>query len=395
MITFDMNVCLELRWDGQQGRRISVFIFSGGDYILLSKTVILKWNHRMKNYYINKGYHLTNIGDEFEVNVSDLTDNSNVLVAVRCDYCGCTYSTQYSSYRRTNKNGKNACRKCSSLKVKETNLEKYGVENVFQLDTIKEKSKNTIKDRYGAENVSQSETVQQKKRKRNLKKYGVTNPSMLDSVKEKVKQSNRDRFGVDYPMQLTEFQERIKQTDIKKYGVPHHVMAPDVIAKRKRTNLKRYGVEFPIQNEEILHKSISSRYQHGSFTCSKQQYKLYEIIGGELNYPFKNFVIDIAFPDEKIAVEWDGSGHDLSVRMGYVTEKEFNRNENYRNVTLFNNDWKIIRFITKKDIFPDNIPSLFNYCKSYIDDGGHKITVFIDENKIHFKDQYIEFNNVA
>lgn len=69
MITFDMNVCLELRWDGQQGRRISVFIFSGGDYILLSKTVILKWNHRMKNYYINKGYHLTNIGDEFEVSL--------------------------------------------------------------------------------------------------------------------------------------------------------------------------------------------------------------------------------------------------------------------------------------------------------------------------------------
>lgn len=300
----------------------------------------------------------------------------------------------YASYLATLKDGKNACKQCNNVNVKKTNLTKYGVANVFQLDSIKEKSKQTIKMRYGVEYISQSKEIQERIKENNLKKYGVTNTSKLDFIKEKVKQSNLEKFGVSYPMQLSEFQERVKETDIKKYGV-HHTQSPDVISKRKKTNLERYGVEFPIQNKDILNKSIATRYQHGNFTCSKQQYKLYENIGGELNYPFKQFVIDVAFPKDKIAVEWDGSGHDMSVRMGYITEQEFIRNENYRNKILLKNDWRIIRFVTKKDIFPDNIQDIFSYCKSYIRDGGHKITVLIDENKINFKDQYIDINNIA
>ena len=281
------------------------------------------------------------------------------------------------------------------MRVRETNLKKYGVECVFQLDSVKEKSKKTIMDKYGVINVSQSDEVQDTIKRNNLIKYGVTNTSKLDSIKEKVIQSNREKFGVDYPMQLSEFQERIKQTDMQKYGVSHHTQAPEVIAKRKKTNVERYGFEYPIKNKEVLNKSISTRYKHGNFTCSTQQYELYKIIGGELNYPCEKFVIDIAFPNDKIAVEWDGSGHDLSVRLGQISEPAFKRNENYRNIVLFNNGWRIIRFVTKKDIFPNNIINIFNYCKSYIDNGGHKITVMIDDNHILFKDQCVDIKNIA
>lgn len=348
----------------------------------------------MKNYYISRGYVFTSMGDKFEVDVKDLKSGSNIPVQIKCDYCGAIYTAPYSTYVNSIKTGKNACKQCLSTKIKESNLKKYGVENVFQLEAIKEKSKKSILERYGVENVSQSQEIQEKIKENNLKNYGVTNTSKLDCIKEKVKESNRKKFGVDYPMQLPEFQNRIRQTDMEKYGVPHHILAPSVKEKQKKTLYKHYGVEHPTQNKEILNKSLATRFQHGNFTCSKQQYKLYENIGGKLNYPFKNFVIDVAFPEEKIAVEWDGSGHDLSVRMGYITEQEFKRNENFRNVTLFNNDWKIIRFITKKDIFPENIISIFNYCKSYIDNGGHKISVLIDENKIHFKNQYIDIQKI-
>ena len=363
--------------------------------ILITKKVQTKWNGRTKQYYIDKGYKFTKIGDLFEIDVNDLKPYSEVKVDVKCDYCGRQYSISYASYLATLKDGKNACKHCVNVRVKETNLKKYGVECVFQLDSVKEKSKKTVMDKYGVINVSQSDEMQDKIKRNNLIKYGVTNTSKLDSIKEKVIQSNREKFGVDYPMQLSEFQERVKQTDMQKYGVTHHTQAPEVIAKRKRTNMDRYGFEFPIQNKDVLSKSISSRYQHGNFTCSKQQYKLYEIIGGELNYPFERFVIDIAFPEDKIAVEWDGSGHDMSVRMGTISEAAFKRNENYRNIVLFNNGWRIIRFITKKDIFPDNILNIFHYCKSYIDDGGHKITVLIDDNIICFKDKSIDIKNIA
>ena len=227
-----------------------------------------------------------------------------------------------------------------------------------------------------------------------LIKYGVINTSKLDFIKNKVKQTNLEKYGVEFPMQLEEFQNRIKQTSIKKYGVYHFTQAPEVIQKRKATNLAKYGVEFPIQNKAILNKSIMSRYQHGNFTCSKQQYYLYQLIGGELNYPFLNFIIDIAFPVEKIAVEWDDSGHDLSVRMGKVTPNDFKRNENYRSKILFENNWRIIRFITKHDIMPLNITQLFDFCRDYIKSGGHYIIVYIDEKKVSYKNVQIDFSEI-
>lgn len=39
---------------------------------------------------------------------------------------------------------------------------------------------------------------------------------------------------------------------------------------------------------------------------SRVQRRLHEMIGGELNYPIKRYRIDVAFTDDKIAVEYDG-----------------------------------------------------------------------------------------
>ena len=62
---------------------------------------------------------------------------------------------------------------------------------------------------------------------------------------------------------------------------------------------------------------------------------------------------------------------------------------------LFQEGWKIIRFITKKDIYPNNIKDIFEYCINYIKNGGHKIFVLIDENKIHYKNKYIDFAEIT
>lgn len=316
------------------------------------------------------------------------------MVQVKCDYCGKIYTTQYSTYLKTKRNDKNACVSCGHILAKETNLKKYGVENVFSSPEIQNKIKETLKEKYGVTNISQSSEIQEKIKNNNLEKYGVTNTSKLNSVKQKVIESNREKFGVDYPMQTKEFQEQIRKTSKEKYGVEHHTQAPEVIAKKQATLLKNYGVINPTQNKNILNKSIKTRYSHGNFTCSKQQYQLYQLIGGELNYPFQNFVLDIAYPEDKIAMEWDGSGHDLSVRLGKMTQQEFNRNENFRMKSLFINEWKIIRLITKKDKFPKNIKKIMAFCFDYIKNGGHYISVFIEEEEIHYKNQVVNFNSI-
>lgn len=295
---------------------------------------------------------------------------------------------------KTKRDNKNACVSCGHILAKETNFKKYGVENVFSSPEIQEKIKNTLKEKYGVTNISQSSEIQEKIKSNNLEKYGVTNTSKLESVKQKVIKSNREKFGVDYPMQTKEFQEQVRKTSKEKYGVEHHTQAPETIAKKQATLLKNYGVINPTQNKDILNKSITTRYSHGNFTCSKQQYQLYQLVGGELNYPFKNFILDIAYPEDKIAVEWDGSGHDLSVRLGKITQQEFDRNENFRTKTLFLNEWKIIRLITKKDKFPNDIEKIMTFCFDYIKNGGHYISVHIDKEEIHYKNQVVNFNNI-
>lgn len=49
------------------------------------------------------------------------------------------------------------------IQLKKNNQEKYGVDNVFQLEHVKEKSKITLINRYGVENPSQLDAVKIKK----------------------------------------------------------------------------------------------------------------------------------------------------------------------------------------------------------------------------------------
>jgi len=56
--------------------------------MLLTKSVNMHWNPHNKEWYEYKGYVYTKMGDEFEVNVEDLSDGCGIPVVVICDGCG-------------------------------------------------------------------------------------------------------------------------------------------------------------------------------------------------------------------------------------------------------------------------------------------------------------------
>ena len=56
---------------------------------------------------------------------------------------------------------------------------------------------------------------------------------------------------------------------------------------------------------------------------------------------------------------------------------------------------KIIRFITHKDKVPHNIKDIYNYCYTYLQNGGHNIQVLIDEQTIKTKHSSIKFNDIS
>ena len=92
-------------------------------------------------------------------------------------------------------------------RVKQTVCNKYGVDNVFQLDNIKEKSKKTSIIKYGVEHPTKSNKIQESKRKTNIKIYGIDYPQKLDITKEKSRQTCLERYGVNNISKTKEFRE--------------------------------------------------------------------------------------------------------------------------------------------------------------------------------------------
>lgn len=88
--------------------------------MLLTTIVIVKWHKNNKEWYINKGYPFTKIGDEFDVKVEDLSDkNNNIKVEVKCDCENCKNPNikpiSWYTYRKSIlKHEKYYCKNCAT-----------------------------------------------------------------------------------------------------------------------------------------------------------------------------------------------------------------------------------------------------------------------------------------
>lgn len=88
--------------------------------------IIIKWTRNNKNYYTEKGYKFTNLGDEFEVRAEDLSTGSNMRVNVECDYCHSIINLAFKCYLKSpsTKIGVYTCKHCKMKKVSASGLEK-------------------------------------------------------------------------------------------------------------------------------------------------------------------------------------------------------------------------------------------------------------------------------
>ena len=133
-------------------------------------------------------------------------------------------------------------------KAKQTSLERYGVEYYTQTQEYKDRVKDTDLKKYGSEHHLSSPEVIEKRRQTVATKYGVDNVFQADSIKAKVQQTCVDRYGVPFVTQNSDISERIKQTNISKYGVEHAMMLPEYQEKARQTNIQKYGLSAPTQS---------------------------------------------------------------------------------------------------------------------------------------------------
>lgn len=346
--------------------------------MILTKEVEVKPTGKMLKYYRDKGYDAKYKRPLF-VNVNDLPDNSNIKIEVLCDYCkeNVVY-VRYADYtRRIKETDKIACLNCYPKKVKETSLLRYGVENYAQTKECRIKMENTMESRYGVKYAFQDEHFYNSYKDTCFERYGK---DYRKNFAEKASNTFYQKTGYYNPLASPDIRKKIEETCVEKYGVKNPFGADEVKEKIKNSFIEKYGVENPNKLPEIRGKISKTLYKNSSQRSSTQQQYLCNLYNGILNYPISYYNADICFPDEKLCIEYDGGGHDLNVKLGSITQKEFNQKEIIRNNIIKRNGYKQMKIISSNDKLPsdDVLLKMLSDTRQYFTD--------------HHNHSWIEFN---
>lgn len=227
---------------------------------------------------------------------------------------------------------------CNYCKQRQHLREKYGVENVSQIQSIQEKKIQTNRKKYGVDYYSQTE-----ERRKRIKKILSEKPeSFFQERDKKAKATRKERYGnenYNNSVKIAETwknkseEEKVKivtnrkKTLKRKYGKENYVntkKARETLEKHfgcaenfyrqrkekaKQTNLKKYGCESPMQNHEIRSKSRKKYTYENEYFDSSWELAVWiwaNDLGKDikrepvcLNYDFNNEICRY-FPDFEI-----------------------------------------------------------------------------------------------
>lgn len=158
------------------------------------------------------------------------------------------------------------CRKNKIQKTKEqrnslrkrTNLSKYGVANVSQLQDIKEKKEQTCLKNYGVKSPAKSHEVNEKRKETCLKRYGTESPNSVETHKQKVKETCFRKYGVNNVMKDLKIKEKQMQTCIEKYGAKNVILNEEIRQKKENTCMEKYGKPYVYGTPYFKEKSIET-----------------------------------------------------------------------------------------------------------------------------------------
>ena len=171
-------------------------------------------------------------------------------------------------------------------KTKKTNEERYGGTG-FASQELAKKTRDTIQERFGENNVMKSKEGKELYIKSLQEKYGenITSPWNLLKVKKKISEQL-----IDY------YKENEHHTSGKSYNEMYgETKSNKLITQRRESGAKSY--------RELL---------NSGYVASEQQIELFNIVkeifpSAKLEYEQHCYFIDIAIPEYKIAIEFDGS----------------------------------------------------------------------------------------
>ena len=197
--------------------------------------------------------------------------------------------------------------------------ERYGVRNVYQLESVKRQAKQTKKERHGDENFVNVQKGKQTK----LQRYGDEH----FNNRQKAKQTFIDHYGVDNNMKsqkgLKEYQdalektfgkgirnvsqiEKVKQKKVqtcrKNYGVDYPQQSSIINSKTRKTCLDIYGYEYALQSPDIKKVGHAKYFFDGIYFDSKHELAYYMWLrDNSINFEYH--------PSISLVYEYSGKKH--------------------------------------------------------------------------------------
>lgn len=239
--------------------------------MIKEKEIIIKGHPRNIKHYIGLGYDIS-CGDSISVKVSDLLSGSSYVVTTICDNCGNETKNTFKDYYIYTKGLVEDfyCTKCKSINSEKTCIEKWGVKNPMQNDSIKLKLKESLIDKYGVDHYSKTDLYKEKFKKTCLERYGVDNHLKDNDIKLTIKKTNLEKYGVEYPMQSYLIKNKTRESNLEKYGVEHYSQTRECKEKVKKTSFENFGFENPMKSNEVKKKTkIKNLEKYGFDHISK------------------------------------------------------------------------------------------------------------------------------
>jgi hypothetical protein len=330
--------------------------------MILTKNIVIKPNSKTLSYYKELGYDCA-IHTELNVSVEHLTKGSHQIIDVKCDFCGIEKKLNYNSYWRNTKHltePYSCSEKCGLEKRNITNIEKYGVENVFKNNEIKDKIKKSYINNLGVEHPSKSIEIQNKIKNKILEKFGINNYNN----KEKRENTCLKKYGVRNPFQNEKSYETKKNKILekyKKYGL--------INIKNKKYILVCNKGHYVELDKNIFHNRLKLKTilcticnPIGDYHRSGLETELSDFIkinyNGlfNLNKKFNNQELDIYLPSLNLAFEFNGVywHNELNKENNYHLNKtNFFEKQNIKLIQIYEDDW-----LYKKDIIKSRILNL-------------------------------------
>lgn len=164
-----------------------------------------------------------------------------------CEICEQKFESKMGMDYLLKKYNRIICKNCSH---RENMARKYGTyENYCKY--VQQRIEASVEKKYGVKNVSQIKSVREKMKKI-MNEKGFQEKRMTT-----LKENNKKKYGVEHTFQREDCKNNIKRSMMDKYGVEHPLQNSKIKEKAKDTMNAKYGVDNIMHDENVKNKVVS------------------------------------------------------------------------------------------------------------------------------------------